>query len=96
MSLISRYKNIKLESKLLINLVVILVTFLLIIGITYFYLSKTFRYINEGEQFIEDYTLLNKNIHNYYQIQNYISESIISLAVNEKKWREMQEPANTV
>jgi len=95
MSLISRYKNIKLESKLLINLVVILVTFLLIIGITYFYLSKTFRYINEGEQFIEDYTLLNKNIHNYYQIQNYISESIISLAVNEKKWREMQEPANT-
>jgi len=95
MSLVSRYKNIKLESKLLINLFVILFTFLLIIAVMYFYLNRTFLYIDEGEKFIENYTLLNKNTHNYYQIQNYISESIISLNVNEKEWHELQEASNT-
>ncbi len=89
MSLVSLYKNVKLESKLLINLFVILITFVLIIGFTFFYLNKTFFYIKNAETLINQYSQFNKYGLQYSKVQNYISESIISLSVNDQSWSDL-------
>lgn len=93
MSLLEKYQNIKLKNKLIVNLTIIFTVFTVLIAFIYFYLSETFKYIKESEVRIENYTVLNKNNYNYSSIENYISESIVSLSVNDKKWAEETELA---
>lgn len=93
MSLRDKYQNVKFKNKLIANLTILFMLFALTVGLIYFYLNKTFSYINAAEELIENYKMLNQNSHSFSNIQDYISESITSLTVNTQKWTELVEPA---
>jgi len=92
MSLLNKYQNLKIKNKLIISLSFMFSIFSLILSLLYYYFDKTNDIIETRGVLIEKYSNLNMNFETD-SVQYYISESIISLTIDDDKWKNTIIPA---